>query len=425
MRRSAKRFPSGPVRAGSGGTTPAQSLQMSKNSFELATTRDSLHSAWATLLRKSRPSSRNTVGIDGISINDFARDSVANINKLSREIRDGSFCFSGLRPHLIKKPNGKDRLICIPTVRDRIVQRALLEFLSNKHQEKLANDVSYGFVKNRNVKIAATLACNLRKDNPWVFKTDISSFFDTVDRKLLAQAISRHIRDKSLHKILLEAMSTEVLYSSNQELERIHRLGIKEGRGVRQGMPLSPIFANILLLQFDEAIKQKNYKCVRYADDLIFFAKSAEECKTICQFCYIELGKLNLMIPTIESNTKSVIYEPDQPAEFLGLGLCLEKDRYVLKLMPKQIDSIRDSLLKMGSIKELLNRNIKLANLGQSIESRISGYIYAYVDCVNADELEHELANIQQKVLKKIYTDGLHIDINKLPKEARTFLGLL
>jgi len=377
------------------------------------------------MFNRSRPSSRNTVGIDGISINDFAKDSVANLNKLSREIRDGTFHFSGLRPHLIKKPNGKDRLICIPTVKDRIVQRSLLEYLSTKHQEKLANDVSYGFVKNRNVKLAATLACNLRKDNPWVFKTDITSFFDRVDRKVLVQAISRHVRDKSLHKILFEALSSEVLYSSKQELIRITKLGIKEGRGVRQGMPLSPIFANILLLQFDKAIKHKSYKCVRYADDLIFFTKSAEECKAICQFCSIELGKLNLQIPPIEPNSKSVIYEPGEPAEFLGLGLCLENGSYVLKLMPKQLESIRDSLLKMGSIKELLNRNIKLANLGQAIESRKSGYIYAYVDCVNADELEHELANIQQKVLKKIYTDGLHIDVNKLPKESRTFLGLL
>lgn len=424
MRRSAKRFPSGPVRAGSGGTTPALNLQMSKNTLTLVTSWDSLNSAWESLFRKTRPSSRNTVGIDEISINDFARDSKANINKLNREMKNGEFHFSKLRPHLIKKPNGKDRLICIPTVKDRIVQRALLEYLSTKHHAKLANDVSYGFVKYRNVKEAAALACALRKRYRWVFKTDITSFFDTVDRDILKNAISRNVRDSSLHKILFEALNSEVECTSASDIKRIKRLGIKEGVGIRQGMPLSPIFANLLLLQFDNAISQNKFHCVRYADDLIFLADSAEECKSICQFCIEDLGKLNLHIPPIADGSKSVIYEPSQPAEFLGLGLCLENGQYVLKLMPDQLASIRESLLQMASIKELLNRNIKLAKLGQAIESRKSGYIHAYMDCVNAEELEHELADIQQKVLKKIYTDGLHIDIHNLPRETRTFLGL-
>lgn len=398
---------------------------MPKSSLHLATSWESLNSAWKSLYRKTRPSSRNTVGVDDLSINDFARDDEANINRLHREIRDGKFHFSKLRPHLIQKASGKDRLICIPTVKDRIVQRALLDFLSMKYHERLANKISYGFVKYRNVRIAVGLACELRGRHPWAFKTDITSFFDSVDRNVLTHAISRNIRDTSLHKILFEAVNSEVQCTSSSDKRRIKKLGIKEGLGIRQGMPLSPMFANLLLLQFDNAIKDKKYQCVRYADDLIFFADNSSECQTIAEFCIEELGKLKLQIPKIEVGSKSIIYKPNEPAEFLGLGLCLENGKYVLKLMPNQLAHIRDSLLQMASIKELLNRNIKLANLGQAIASRKSGYIYAYTDCVNAEGLEHELADIQQKVLKKIYVDGLHISIEHLPREARTFLGLM
>ena len=407
-----------------GETTPASTLQMSNNALLQATSWESLNSAWKTLFRKSRPSSRNSVGIDDISINDFARDDAANINRLHREIREKQFHFSHLRPHLIQKPNGKDRLICVPTVKDRIVQRALLEFLSNKYHGRLANEISYGFVKYRSVGTAAKLACALRGRHQWAFKTDITSFFDTVNRSVLAQAISKNIRDSSLHALLLGALSCEVHCTSSGDRKRIKKLGIKEGLGIRQGMPLSPIFANLLLLQFDKAVNAKQYKCVRYADDLIFFADSRAECEEIAEFCTNELKKINLTIPSIEEKSKSIIYEPHAPAEFLGVGLCFENSEYVLRLMPNQLEKIREGLLQLGSIKELLNRNIKLASLGQAIVSRKSGYVHAYSDCVNADKLDNELSDIQQKVLKRIYVNGLKIDIENLAHEERTFLGL-
>lgn len=397
---------------------------MPRNSLFRATSWNSLYSAWKNLHSKSRPSSRNTIGVDDLSINDFARDDKANVNKLYSEIRKGDFHFSRLRPHLIAKPNGKDRLICIPTVKDRIVQRALLEYLSTKYQERIANKVSFGFVRNRDVSDAVTVACARRKKHPWVFKTDITAFFDSVDRSRLVLAIKRSIREKSLYKILFEALGCEVQCPSSNVSVRIKKLGIKEGFGIRQGMPLSPFFANLLLLQFDDAIQKKKYECVRYADDLIFFADSKSECQIIAEFCSEELGKLGLVIPKIENGSKSIIYDPKMPADFLGLGLCLENGSYVLRLMPSQLERIRDNLLKMASIKELLSRKIKLENLGRAIESRKSGYIHAYADCVNAVDLENELANIQQKVLKKIYVEGLCIDIRKLPAEARTFIGL-
>ncbi len=397
---------------------------MSRNSLALATSWKSLYSAWKALYGKSRPSSKNTVGVDEISINDFARDDKANINRLSREIRMGEFRFSRLRPHLIKKPNGKDRLICIPTVNDRVVQRSLLEFLSAKYHAKFANEISYGFVKNRTVTEAATRACHHRESHPWVFKTDITSFFDSVDREVLARAIYQNVREASLHPILLAAASCEVHCTSSGDKKRIAQLGIKDGHGIRQGMPLSPIFANLLLLGFDNAIKREEYKCVRYADDLIFFADDRAECEEIAAFCSGELAKLNLQIPKIGEGSKSIIYEPNEPAEFLGLGLCLENGKYVLRLMPNQLDNIRDSLLKMASIKELLNRNIRLENLGQAIASRKSGYIHAYVDCVNSEMLERGLEDVQQKVLKELYVKGLGIDVQTLTREARSFLGL-
>jgi retron-type reverse transcriptase len=397
---------------------------MSKSAFLSVTSWNSLNASWQVLNKKSSPSSRNTIGIDGISINDFARDEKGNLNKLCLSFRKDKFSYQKLRPHLIPKLNGKERLICVPTVVDRIVQRALLEELSIKYHKRLANRISFGFIKNRGVGTAVSTACVERKKRPWIFKTDITSFFDSVDRKILASTISKNVRETSLHRLLTEASACEVQYTSSSDKIRIRKLGIKEGRGIRQGMPLSPFFANLLLLQFDEAIQKKKYACVRYADDLIFFAKNENECREIAAFCGEELGNIGLTIPKIEKDSKSTIHNPETPAEFLGLGLCFDKNKYVLRLMPKQLERIRETFSQMTSIKELLSRRITLATLGRAIEARKNGYLHAYENCINFRELENCINDIQQKILKKIYVGELKMDLRKLPVEAKVFLNL-
>jgi RNA-directed DNA polymerase len=380
--------------------------------------------AWRTMFSKSSPRARNTVGVDGLSLNDFRADEKAALNRLVRDLRHAQFHFDNLRPHLIPKANGKDRLICVPTVQDRIVQRALLDFLSDRYAGKLANKISYGFVKGRGVKKAAKDAGDLRTKHPWVYKTDITSFFDQIDRARLQAALKSIVRERSLHSILDEAIACEIAELGGSVKQRIQRLGIKPGKGVHQGMPLSPFFSNIMLAGFDRAVEQHGLRAVRYADDLIFFASSRAECETLASFCSEQLGRLGLEVPAIRPGSKSVIYEPGEPAEFLGVSLVLHGTSYRVELASAQIQVIRDELLKCGSIPELVSRKISLPKLGHVLALRRNGYLAAYDICHNVLQLEHELANLEQRVLRTIYRDGLGIDLHRLAGAARTFLGL-
>jgi RNA-directed DNA polymerase len=70
-----------------------------------------LTQAWTDLLHNTKPLSRNTSGVDGVSVNDFAQNPKHFLLQLSRELAQNRFRFSELRAVLIKKPNGKDRLI--------------------------------------------------------------------------------------------------------------------------------------------------------------------------------------------------------------------------------------------------------------------------------------------------------------------------
>ncbi|WP_183156895.1 reverse transcriptase domain-containing protein [Burkholderia pseudomallei] len=385
---------------------------------------DQLMVAWLDISKRASPRSRNTVGTDGQSIADFQLDAKSRVARLTRELRSGNFRFDPLRPHLVPKPNGKDRLICIPTVRDRIVQRALLNFLADRYDAKLANKISYGFIRNRGVKKAAADACALRASHRWVFKTDIASFFDRIDRDQLRRSLTRIIRERSLHAILFEVMSCEIEATRRNQQKRIAQLGIKNGTGLRQGMPLSPFFSNVMLADFDRSIQANGLSAVRYADDLIFFADSRDECMDLAAFCAGQLRPIGLEVPPIGPGSKSVIYQPEEPAEFLGVSLVPSGGQYQLELAKEQKDRIRDEMLALGSIDQLLARNINLTKLGTVIAQRRNGYLAAYDMCKNVGTLDSALSDLEQRVLRKIYQEGLTIDLGKLSPSARTFLGL-
>ncbi len=396
----------------------------SSSAFRRTFTTRNLTSSWYQLLSTSRPSSRNSKGSDGFSINDFAADFKGRIRKLSTDIFSGAFEFDPLRPHLIQKLNGKFRLICIPTVKDRLVQRALLDYLSGKYHAHLANNISFGFIKGRTVQEAARRACTLRKSHPWVLKTDICAFFDQIERRSLRQKIKLLVKDRSLYSILESAIECEISPTNKNDERRIYSLGIKAGTGVRQGMPLSPFFSNVMLIDFDRELCNKGVKAVRYADDLIFFADSKSECEDIFSHCSEALSRYGLQLPPLERDSKSVIYAPNDDAEFLGLGICRLGGSYSLRLTDHQIREIRQRLMELSSVKELLGRKITLDKLGSSIDNRISGYISAYACCENIEMLENELTNLRKKVLTKIYREELKINLPSLSAEARAFLGL-
>ncbi len=315
-------------------------------------------------------------------------------------------------------------MICVPTVQDRIVQRALLNFLSDRYADRLANKISYGFVTNRGVKKAVHDACEIRAKYGWVYKTDIASFFDSIGRLHLERALKAVIRERSLHPLLVQAIGCEISATKGSVAKRINRLGIKAGRGVRQGMPLSPFFSNIMLAGFDRAIAQQGLRAVRYADDLIFFASSRGECEGVAEFCAHHLAPIGLTVPPVEPGSKSVIYEPDQAAEFLGVSLVRHQSSYRLELTQEQIVAIRDDLLKLGSVQELVTRGVALPKLGHTLMLRRNGYLAAYDMCHNVEDLGRELDKLEQRVLRRIYSEGLGIELAKLPPVARNFLGL-
>lgn len=292
----------------------------------------------------------------------------------------------------------------------------------------MINPVSYGFVSDGGVERAAKKAIEYRREKPWVFKTDITKFFDYVDRNLLRQKIAKQIKQKTLHELLFEAVSCEIKTSKDSHISRLKKLDIVEGRGVRQGMPLSPFFANLFLAEFDRACIKYKISVLRYADDLIFFAANEAEARKLHIFCSEELEKIKLLIPALVEGsggkTKTNIYDPTTPADFLGVELApATGNSYQIRLTQNQFNKIKEALYYLSDLSELKRRNLNIARFGNSLSSRVESYSSTYGFCANHARLESSLQDWMREVHRKVAT-ALGIDTSKLSDEGRWFLGL-
>jgi retron-type reverse transcriptase len=385
----------------------------------------SLNAAFSHIYSTSSNKSRDTSGVDHQTLVDFRMHKDDLIKQLSTDLVGKRFKFSKLSAHFIKKTNGKYRVICVPTVRDRVVQRALLDYLSTRYEVKINNPISYGFLRDKGVQQAAEQACRLRESRPWVFKTDITAFFDKVDRDKLKAKLKKLIREPSLLALLEDAIGCEIFIDSNITKKRVSELGIEERRGIRQGMPMSPFLSNVMLRRFDKAVLATNYKAVRYADDLIFFGSSEHECNEIYKFCEENLRIEGLAIPALGEKSKSQIYTPDIAAEFLGLGMVRHHDlTYRLEVTKEQAVYIRTELFKLTDLEHLNKQNIDFFKFGQSLNSRISGYVNAYLMCSNLKELENKLESIRLRVYSTVLSN-LGIKPAALSPSAKKFFRLV
>jgi len=295
---------------------------MSSSALKTISSCKYLSLVWDDMYKKTPKAKRDfSAGIDALSVTYIENNKQEIFKDISDRIRSGTYKFSPLKPHFLPKPDGKERLICVPTVQDRLVQRALLKYLSGQRKYCMRNKVSFGFLPGSKVSETLIHAQHKRQSLSWVYKADISSFFDEIDRSILKEKIKRRIRLSSLHDLLCSVVDTEVYIANNNIKKRIKKLGIRNGKGIRQGMPLSPYFSNIFLEKFDLTIQEKEIRMIRYADDFLIFTDSEQRCRDHHSMCENLLSKIGLAIHPLTSGTKTTISSPNEAVEFLGLNI--------------------------------------------------------------------------------------------------------
>ena len=219
---------------------------------------------------KQVASNKGAGGVDGMTVAAFSIESEGRLQRLSEDLRNKTYRPQPVRRVFIAKSGGGERPLGIPTVRDRIVQQALLQVLEPIFERTFSHR-SHGFRPSRGTTTALDVVDRaVLYGYEWVVDADIQSFFDEVDHDKLMNALNEEIADGrviGLIRRILAAGSMEPGASQASPSER----------GTPQGGPLSPLLANVYLHAFDLAMTNAGYGLVRYADDFVIFAKSQSE----------------------------------------------------------------------------------------------------------------------------------------------------
>jgi len=266
-------------------------------------------------------------GIDGQTMAEFmSGDLDEKLGELEDLAKSGRYRAPPVRRATIPKDGGGTRKLGIPTVADKVQQRAYAMLLEDVY-EQVFLDCSYGFRPGRSAHQAlTTVREGLRSmGGGWVLDVDIKSFFDSVDHAILRDLVSKRVRDGVVHRMIGKWLNAGVLEGGAV---------VRSDRGTPQGGVISPVLANIYLHYavdewFENEVKPRmrgRAFMVRYADDIVMVFEDEDDARRVAEVLPHRLARFKLELSP--EKTRLVYFgrpgggsEPPGTFDFLGFTL--------------------------------------------------------------------------------------------------------
>jgi RNA-directed DNA polymerase len=309
----------------------------------------------------------------------FDRDSHREIRGIQARLRRGWFVFDKQFGVLQTRFGKKPRPLVIATVKNRIVQRAILDVLqaTSEIEAILATPTSFGGIRGRGRKHALEAAYQaIQSGAAFFLRSDIRGFFTCIPRDKVHDFISTFVNDVQFLELLRRATETELAnlaqLRGNAQYFPIHELG------VAQGCALSPLLGNIVLREFDRALNGRGMVRLRYIDDFLLLGPNRRSVLAAFESARRILGGLGLdAYDPSDSSGKAVVGDVRAGFEFLGCHVrpgVIQPSRGALRRFRERVQEIIDdaqrSMNSVANSQRVLNGGLvqhlfELDNVGR------------------------------------------------------------
>ena len=265
-------------------------------------------------------------GVDSQTFEDIAAYGVERwLDELAQELKSRTYQPLPVRRVYIPKPDGKQRPLGMPAIRDRVAETAAVLVLEPIFEADLPSE-QYAYRQDRSALDAVQHVHKLiNHGHGEIVDADLSSYFDTLPHAELLKSVARRVVDGAMLHLI--KMWLEAPVEETDERGKKHRStrNRDEGRGSPQGSPISPLLSNLYMRRFVLGWKRLGYEkrwkayIVNYADDLVICCRyQAEEALGAMRDM---MTKLKL---TVNEKKTRVCKLPEEKFDFLGysFGRC-------------------------------------------------------------------------------------------------------
>ncbi len=327
---------------------------------------------------------KGAAGVDSQTIDEFEENLEDNLYKIWNRMSSGAYFPPPVRAVVIPKDNGKERLLGIPTVEDRVAQTVIKICLEPLVEPHFHPD-SYGYRPNKSAIDAIGTARKKCWDYDWVVDLDIKGFFDNLDHSLVMQLVKKYTDDRLVLLYIERWLKAQAQLADGTLVTR--------NKGTPQGGVISPLLANIFLhTAFDSWMGDKfsTLPFERYADDGIVHCKTEKQAKFVRSCIEKQLKKWKLELHP--EKTKIVYCKDDDRAgkypnekfDFLGYTFrarCSKNKwgKYFINFSPAVSDKAKKSITQaMRRWKVHLRSDKNLEDIAHMFNPIIRGWINYY-----------------------------------------------
>lgn len=365
-------------------------------------------------------SNNGAPGIDGISIKDIIEKEggLENLfNEIVEELKGRSYKPKPIKRVYIPKNDGKLRSLGLPTVKDRIIQMAVVLVIEPIFEADFM-ECSHGFRPGIGAHEAVKkVAVHIKEGKSCFYDADIQAYFDNIPHDKLLACVRMRITDSSVIKLLRMWLKAPVIEREENGKTTI----TKPSKGTPQGGVISPLLANLYLHWFDKAFHREDgpgqtikAKLVRYADDFIVLTRYKS--KAMNEFIRSKIEDWMELVLNKDKTRNGNLEEKGSSIQFLGFHIQFAKSKFegkedFLKITPSKsamkkareaIHKLTTSKMNCKPIKEVVKRvNLFLAGWTNYFKLGYPAEAFHDIDSYVYERLTNHLKRRSQRGFKK------------------------